>query len=106
MEQARRLSSGQVEFTRVHHPEPVDYFKRMNRRMFTFITECTAFSRLVVQLATHISRHVAARKIPLSELDITTPRMLHNGGVYFEVFRNGERVLNKIDEIHFGVNDA
>lgn len=89
------------ELQRTDIPDPVAFFARSNRHVAAFVEECPEFSKLVMALATHLSRYARVRKVQPRDIEITTPRILNNGAVYFEVRVEGEALLNKVDEVRF-----
>ncbi|HXI01811.1 MAG TPA: hypothetical protein VNI57_01415 [Candidatus Saccharimonadales bacterium] len=106
LESASRLAGHLPEAARTHTPEPLNFFMVMNRRLTTFLTECPAFCRLILAQATHISRYARAQKVSFRDIEFTTPRILHNGGVYYEVRARGQFLLNKLDSIHHKAVDV
>lgn len=70
----------------------LDYFAWRNQKMKNFCEECESFSKLVVKMATHLSRFAALQEIPFRNIKFTGPWWTSDGTFVFKLRIRGRPV--------------
>jgi hypothetical protein len=68
------------------------YFAWRNQKIKDFCSECVEFSRLVIKLASHLSRFAVLQKVSLRDIGFVGPWWMRDGVLVFKLKIRGRPI--------------